>query len=277
MKPAPFDYVRIDSAEELASQLAELGSDARILAGGQSLMAMMNIRLAQPRVLLDISRCAALDYARISEGMLCVGAAATQASVEWRPNLGAEVPLLQQLFPFISHFQVRNRGTVCGSIAHADPSAELPLALVALQGQVVLRSTAGRRVLPAEGFFQGMLMTAIEPVEFIEEVRFPLQRAGHRHGFREVSMRHGDFALVALAATVTPQGVELAAGGVADRPTRVQWNINASDPANHAALDDALNDFAWALQAQSDTHATAAYRRHLVRQLGRQLITELAA
>jgi 2-furoyl-CoA dehydrogenase FAD binding subunit len=275
MKPAPFDYVRIDSGDELAQLLAQAGSEGRILAGGQSLMAMLNIRLAQPQVLFDISRCAELNYARIENGMLCVGAAATQASIEWRPELAKEVPLLKQVFPWISHFQIRNRGTVCGSIAHADPSAELPLALTALNGSVVLRSAKGRRSLPASEFFQGMLMTAIAPGEFVEEVRFPLARAGHRHAFREVAMRHGDFALVALAASVTPEGMELTAGGVADRPVKVQWKAQPGDSGFD--LDSALNDFAWSLQAQSDTHASASYRRHLVRQLGRQLFSELAA
>jgi 2-furoyl-CoA dehydrogenase FAD binding subunit len=275
MKPAPFDYVRVDSGDELASLLAQAGSEGRILAGGQSLMAMLNIRLAQPQVLFDISRCADLNYVRIDKDMLCVGASATQASVEWRADLAREVPLLKLVFPSISHFQVRNRGTVCGSVAHADPSAELPLALTALGGSVVLRSAKGRRTLPAEQFFQGMLMTAIAPGEFVEEVRFPLARAGHRHAFREVAMRHGDFALVALAATVTADAMELTAGGVADRPTRIQWQARPGDTSFD--LDAALNDFAWSLQAQSDTHATAAYRRHLVRQLGRQLFSELAA
>lgn len=275
MKPAPFDYVRVESADELVSLLKETGSDGRILAGGQSLMAMLNIRLAQPRVLLDISRCADLNYARIDNGMLCIGAAATQASIEWRPNLATEVPLLHRIFPSISHFQVRNRGTVCGSIAHADPSAELPLALVALQGTVVVRGERGRRSVAAADFFQGMLMTALAPGEFVEEVRYPLAQAGRRHAFREVAMRHGDFALVALAATVTEDTMELTAGGVADRPTRIQWKARPGDASFN--LDDALNDFAWSLQAQNDTHATAAYRRHLVRQLGRQLFSELAA
>jgi 2-furoyl-CoA dehydrogenase FAD binding subunit len=272
MKPAPFDYIRADSAQETVSLLAQHGEDAKILAGGQSLMAMLNIRLAQPKILVDISRCADLDYARIENGNLVVGAAATQASVEWRPDLANEVPLLKLVFPWISHFQIRNHGTVCGSVAHADPSAELPLALTALQGEVVLRSQSGRRVLKAEDFFQGMLMTAIQPGEIVEEVRFPLQKSGHRYAFEEVSMRHGDFAIAALAAVVTDKSIELTVGGVADRPQRTSWPLlSGSD------LDSALNDFAWELEAQSDAHATAQYRRHLVRQLGRKLIMKANA
>lgn len=267
MKPAAFDYIRADSAQEMVDLLARYGEDAKILAGGQSLMAMLNIRLAQPAMLVDISRCMDLDYVRVENGNLVVGAAATQASVETRAALASEVPLLGMAFPWISHFQIRNRGTVCGSVAHADPSAELPLCLTALRGEVVLRSQSGRRVLTADDFFQGMLMTAVRPGEIVEEVRFPLQQQGSRYAFQEVSMRHGDFAIVALAAVVDDNGIELTAGGVADRPIRKRWGrIGGAD------LDTALNDFAWELEAQSDAHASAEYRRHLVRQLGRQLI-----
>jgi 2-furoyl-CoA dehydrogenase FAD binding subunit len=272
MKPAAFDYLRADSAQETVSLLAQYGEDAKILAGGQSLMAMLNIRLAQPKMLVDISRCKDLDYARIEHGKLAVGAAATQASVETRSALAREVPLLDLMFPWISHFQIRNRGTVCGSVAHADPSAELPLCLTALQGEVVLRSQAGRRVLKADDFFQGMLMTAVRPGEIVEEVRFPLQQAGTRYAFEEVSMRHGDFAIVAVAAVVSAGAIELAVGGVADRPVR-----KSLPRLSGADLDTAINDFAWELEAQSDAHASAQYRRHLVRRLGRKLIEKASA
>lgn len=269
MKPARFDYIRADSAEEAVSLLAQHGEETKILAGGQSLLAMLNLRLAQPAMLVDISRCRDLDYVRIDKGHLAIGAAATQASVEHRATLAAEVPLMNLVFPWISHFQIRNRGTVCGSIAHADPSAELPLCLTALQGEVVLRSKAGRRVLKADQFFQGMLMTAVKSGEIVEEVRFPLRQQGARYAFEEVSMRHGDFAIVALAAVVTDAAIELTVGGVADRPSRKRWpRLSGVD------LDGAINDFAWELDAQSDGHASAEYRRHLVRQLGRQLIAK---
>jgi 2-furoyl-CoA dehydrogenase FAD binding subunit len=272
MKPAAFDYIRADSAQETVSLLAQYGEDAKILAGGQSLMAMLNIRLAQPKMLVDISRCKDLDYARIEQGRLAVGAAATQASIETRAALANEVPLLDLVFPWISHFQIRNRGTVCGSVAHADPSAELPLCLTALQGDVVLRSQSGRRVLKADDFFQGMLMTAVRPGEIVEEVRFPLPQAGTRYAFEEVSMRHGDFAIVAVAAVVSANAIELTVGGVADRPVRKSLpRLTATD------LDSAINDFAWELEAQSDAHASAQYRRHLVRQLGRKLIEKASA
>jgi 2-furoyl-CoA dehydrogenase FAD binding subunit len=263
MKPAAFDYVRVDTLEEACDLLAEHGEQARVLAGGQSLMPMLNMRLAQPGILVDISRCAPLAYARVENGNLAVGAAQTQAEVEWRATLAEEVPLLSQAFPHISHFQIRNRGTVCGSLAHADPSAELPLCLTALGGEVVLRSKRGRRVLAPERFFHGMLSTARAADELLEEARFPLQAPRTGYAFEEFSMRHGDYAIVAVAAVVGERQIRLAVSGVADRPTLAVWSRLSGD-----ALDAALNDLAWSLAARDDQHASARYRRHLVRQLG---------
>lgn len=269
MKPASFEYIRIDSADEACALLAEHGEDARILAGGQSLVTVLNMRLAQPQRLLDISRAKALDYVRVDGGKLVIGAAATQASVEWRPQLAREVPVLAQAFPNISHFQIRNRGTVCGSVAHADPSAELPLCLTLLEGEVVLRSRRGPRVLKADAFFKGMLMTARQADELVEEVRYPLAAFGTGYAFEEFSSRHGDFAIVACAAAVRCDGIRFAVGGVADRPRAI-----ALPPLAGSALDDALNDFAWELEARDDPHASAAYRRRLVRHLGRRVIEQ---
>jgi 2-furoyl-CoA dehydrogenase FAD binding subunit len=268
LKPAAFDYLRAETVEEAASQLRALGNDARVLAGGQSLMAVLNMRLAQPSALIDISRTADLDYVRLDAGTLAVGAAATQASVEWRAQLAQEVPLLAQAFPHISHFQIRNRGTVCGSIAHADPSAELPLVLLALGGDVVLRNASRRRTLAAADFFQGMLITARALDELVVEVRFPLATAGQRFAFAEFAGRHGDFAIVSVAAVADSRGLRFAVGGVADRPRLALWPANLSS----ADLDAALNDFAWDLEAQDDAHASATFRRHLVRRLGTQVI-----
>jgi 2-furoyl-CoA dehydrogenase FAD binding subunit len=270
MKPQAFDYARPDTAEEAVNLLSDAGEDARILAGGQSLMAVLNLRLAQPSVLIDISRVPDLNYVRTADGKLAIGAAATQGSVEWRPGLAQEVPLLAQAFPHISHFQIRNRGTVCGSVAHADPSAELPLALLALQGEVVLRSRRGRRTLPAEDFFQGMLMTARAPDELVEEVRYPLAARGQGHAFDEFSGRHGDFAVCAVAAVADAGGIRLAVGGVSDRPRMKRWDRKAV--ASSADLDAAVNDFAWELGAKDDHHASAKFRRQLVRHLGRTAI-----
>jgi 2-furoyl-CoA dehydrogenase FAD binding subunit len=271
MKPSQFSYLRAVDTQHALEALHQGGADARVLAGGQSLMAVLNMRLAQPRWLVDVSRTEDLNVVEVDrkQGHLVVKAAATQGSVEWRTSLADEVPLLRLTFPYISHFQVRNRGTVCGSVAHADPSAELPLALVTLGGDVVLRSKKRRRVLPADEFFRGMLMTAREPDELVEAVRFPLARPGERFAFAEFSARHGDFALVACAAVVTGDSIRLGVGGVADRPVVERLPRLEGDD-----LRGALNDIAWKLGAQDDTHVSASYRRHLVRQLGWKVIQE---
>lgn len=168
MKPAMFDYVRADSAEQAASLLQRHGEGARILAGGQSLMAVLNMRLAQPALLIDISRSTELAAIVVKPDSVRVGAAVTQAQLQAHPEVP---PLLALAFPFISHFQIRNRGTVCGSIAHADPSAELPLCLVALKGTVHLRSARGARQVPAHDFFTGLLSTARRADELIDRSR----------------------------------------------------------------------------------------------------------
>lgn len=265
MKPYAFDYQRVDGASEAVAALAALGEDARILAGGQSLMAVMNMRLAEPRRLIDISRSASLAEVRIDGGWLHIGAAATQASVEWRARLADEVPLLALAFPHISHFQIRNRGTVCGSIAHADPSAELPLCLLALEGEVVLRNSKRRHTSKAADFFTGMLLTARAADEMVEAVRFPLARTGAGHGFEEFAMRHGDFAVCAVAAVADAKRLRIAVGGVADRPMARDFPVLSG-----SALADALNDFAWSLDARDEPQASATLRRRLVRTLGRR-------
>ena len=273
MKPRAFDYVRAETAQEACALLSEYGEDARILAGGQSLMAVLNMRLAQPSVLIDISQSKAMAYIRTlgsrQDRVLQVGAAVTQSTLEWRTGLADELPLLHQTIPWISHFQIRNRGTVCGSLAHADPSAELPLCLLALQGQVVLQRVGSERVLCAEDFFTGMLSTARQSDELLAEVRFPMARGEQGFGFKEFAHRHGAFALCAVAVVASEQGLRIAVGGVADRPVAQDWpHLQGAD------LHDALNDLAWAAEARDDLHLTAAQRRHLVRNLGRQALEQ---
>jgi len=272
MKPAAFDYVRVDDAAEAVALLAEYGGEARILAGGQSLVAMMNMRLAEPRVLIDISRIAALDVIRETGDTVAVGAATRQATLGNWDGLAAALPLVARALPHIGHFQTRNRGTVCGSISHADPAAELPLVLATLDGTVRLRAARGERRVPARDFFTGTLATDRDEDEMIAAVDFPRADPADGTAFTEAALRHGDFAIVAVAAVVGRKGITLGIGGVADRPMVRNWS--AADLSADAALDDALNDLAWALGARSDHHADAAYRRGLVRRLGRRVVLE---
>lgn len=235
-------------------------------------MAVLNMRLAQPSLLIDISRSRELANVKLEKAAMCIGAAVTQAQVETRPGLMNEVPLLALAFPYISHFQIRNRGTVAGSIAHADPSAELPLCLLALEGEVVLRKPRSRRLVKAVDFFTGMLLTARLADEFLEEVRFPIATPGTGYGFKEFSMRHGDFAVCAVAAVAHASGLRIAVGGVADRPTAVNLPLLAG-----SALEDALNELAWSLDAKDEPQASALLRRQLVRTLGLQAVVQATA
>lgn len=272
MKPPPFAYLRAATTEEAMAALAAHGAEARILSGGQSLVAMLNMRLARPSLLIDIMRVPALARMDVEGDDLCIGAAVRQAALERRAGLAREVPLLAQALPWVGHYQTRARGTVCGSVAHADPSAEIPLCLVALGARVHLRRRAGRRVVGAEAFFAGTMQTACAPDEMIERIAVPRRRPDAGYAFAEIGRRHGDFAIVACAAVAGPAGLRLAVGGVADRPVARDF-----PPLDGSALDDALNAFAWALGGRDDMHATARYRRALVRTMGRQVLKEAMA
>ena len=271
MKPPVFDYVRAESLAEVLDVLAQEGADARVLAGGQTLIPMLNMRMARPSVLIDIMRLPGLDRIDHADGAIRVGAAVRQRDVEAHADLVLQQPLLAAALPWIGHAQTRNRGTVCGSVAHADPSAELPLVLIALGGEIELRSRQQSRRVTAENFFTGIMSTDCADDEMIEAVRFPTARAGAGYAFREIGRRHGDFAIVACAAMVDAHTARLAIGGVADRPM-----ARAVPLPGDTALDDALDAFAWDLEARDDLHATAEYRRQIVRRLGRHTVQEAA-
>ena len=267
MKPAPFDYLRADDEEEALEALAEAGDDARLLAGGQTLMPMLNMRLVEPAVLIDISRLPGRAEISDDGSVIEVGAAATQAELEAWPPLARRAPLLAQALPLLGHVQTRSRGTVCGSIAFADPSAELPLCLAVLGGEAVLRARTGTRTLPAAEFQTGMLSTACRADEMVTAVRFPTAEPGAGYAFTEFARRHGDFAIVAVAAIARANGIRIGVGGVAEQPVVRDW-----PRLDGSALDDALNALAWSLDAADDAQASARYRRELVRGLGKRTI-----
>ncbi len=271
MKPASFDYVRATSMEEALAVLAQEGSAARVIAGGQSFMPMLNMRLAKPKVLIDIMQVGALDRIETKRDEIVIGAGVRQARLLAYEGLAEHLPLVGFALPWTGHVQTRSRGTVCGSIAHADPSAELPLLLVALQGTVHLRSAKARRKVAGANFLTGMMATACTDDELIEAVSFPVS-VGKGCAFREVARRHGDFAIVACAAIVSASTIRLSVGGVADKPMARDW-----PRLEGSALDDALNAFAFDLDARDDIHASARYRRDLVRRIGRAVIEEAAS
>jgi 2-furoyl-CoA dehydrogenase FAD binding subunit len=269
MKPAPFDYVRPETLAAAHAVLAAAGDDASVIAGGQTLVPLLSMRMARPKVLVDIMHLAEFGGIAIENDCIRVGATVTQAELLAWPDLATRQPLLAAALPWVGHAQTRNRGTVCGSVAYADPSAELPLTLLALGGEIVLSSARQRRSVAAGAFFTGLMSTARADDELIEAVRFPKRRTGDGAAFREFARRHGDFAIVSCAAVASPTGTRLAIGGVADRPL-------ARDLADTtgSALDDALDAFAVELEARDDLHASAQYRRELVRRMGRATIEE---
>ena len=269
MKPKQFSYLRPDNLQEALQSLHRLRDDARVMAGGLSLVPMMNFRLLETKYLIDISTLASLAYIRELSSEIEIGAAETQAKVLAWPKLAQSLPLLGLAMPHIGHFQTRSRGTVCGSIAHSDPSSELPLCLATLSGSVVLQSARGTRVMAADEFQVGMLATARQPDEMVTAVRFPVHKPGTGYAFAEMAQRHGDFAICAVAAVVSGTATRLGVGGVAEKPTIRDWPSLADNE-----IDDALNDFAWDLGGSDDIHATAGYRRELVRKLGRRVIEE---
>ena len=269
MKPKSFSYLRPDDLQDALQALQRLRDDARVMAGGLSLVPMMNFRLLETKYLIDISGLASLAYIREASSEIEIGAAETQANVLAWPKLAKSLPLLSLAMPHIGHFQTRSRGTVCGSIAHADPSSELPLCLATLGGSVVLQSARATRVLAADEFQVGMLVTARQPDEMVTAVRFPVRKPSAGYAFAEMAQRHGDFAICAVAAVVTKDAVRLGVGGVAEKPAVRDWPALAD-----GEIDDALNEFAWELGGSDDIHANAAYRRDLVRKLGRRVIKE---
>jgi 2-furoyl-CoA dehydrogenase FAD binding subunit len=266
MKPRPFDYIRPDTVEEAVALLADYGEDARVLAGGQSLVPMLNLRLVDARALIDISRIAALDVIREHDGRIEIGAAVTQNELMAWPQLKQKLPLVAAALPFVGHFQTRNKGTVCGSIAHADPSSELPLALAVAGGEIVLHSRRGERVLAASDFQKDMLTTTRAGDELIVAARFPVAN-GSGIGFREVARRHGDFAIIAVAALAVDKGaVRLGVGGMAGRPMVRRVAVKEAK--------DAIAAWAEELEGYEDLHASAAMRRDLFRNLGPLAIEE---
>lgn len=267
MKPAPFGYLRAGTTAEVLEALRQGGGEARVIAGGQSLVPMLNMRLARPGLLVDIMHVEALRRVEDDGKRLVISAGVRQRALEARQDLVQRQPLLAAMLPWLGHVQTRSRGTVCGSVAHADPSAELPLALVALEGEVHLRSSRKARRVAAASFFTGMMATARAEDELIEAVSVPTAQAGSGCAFREVSRRHGDYAIAAFAAVADGSDVRLAVGGVAAAPEARRV------PAD-GGLDDALEAFAWELEARDDLHASARYRRELVRRIGREVVRQ---
>lgn len=238
MKPAPFDYAAPATVSEA---LALLGEDSRPLAGGQSLVPMLNFRLARPARLVDLERVAGLDRLEADGDVLRIGAMTRQAALERSPLVAERWPLLRQAVQLVGHPQIRSRGTVAGSVAHADPKAELPVALVALDARYHVRSSRGARTVAAADFAVGPLMTTLAPDELLVEIEVPAPPAGARSAFVEHARTHGDFAVAGVAALVAPGHAAIALLGAAPRPVRapeIEAALLAGDPVPEVDVRD---------------------------------------
>lgn len=272
MKPAPFELVVPRSRDETLAALAEHGGEARVLAGGQSLVPLMNMRVVQPGVLVSINGCRDLDYIRLEDGRVVCGALARQAAAEESDLVRRHCPLLADAAPWIGGMANRNRGTVCGSLAHSDPLAELPAVAIACDAEIVLASRDGRRTLPAGDFFLGELATAIRPGELVEAARFAGAWAGERTAFLEVSNRRHAFAVagVAVRLDIGPDGrcrdariAVMGGGPTAVRIADAERSV-IGETVGEAAARAAGAAVEAAVDPPGDIHADAAYRRRVL-------------
>lgn len=270
MKPAPFAYYAPPTVAEAVAVLGEFGDEAKVLAGGQSLVPMMALRLARPSHLVDVNRIAELASVRREDGQLVVGATTRHSALERAAEIGSAVPLLRLAAPHIGHFQIRNRGTLGGSLAHADAAAELPAVARALDAVLVAEGPSGARAIAAAEFFQMVFTTALEPDELLTAVRFPVWGPGSGFAVQEIARRSGDFALAgAVCAVQLTAGrigrVALAMFGMGSVPERLD-ELERSLTGSAAAgldLDDVGEQGVAALDPQSDVHATAHYRKKI--------------
>jgi aerobic carbon-monoxide dehydrogenase medium subunit len=279
MKPAPFDYLAPRTVAETVAALTQHGDDAKVLAGGQSLVPMLNLRLARPAVLVDINGVAELDHLREAEGLVHIGALKRQAGVErWAVT---HLPLMSEALRAVGHAAIRNRGTVAGSVAHADPASELPALLLCLDGAAVARGAGGERVVPAGELFRAPLTTSLRADELVTEVRFSLPRPDAGWGFAEVARRHGDFALVGAAALLwldgsgRVAGARLALFGVGGTPVRgaaAEALLTGQAPSAER-IREAARAAAAALRPDGDLHASAGYRSEVAAVLAERTLT----
>jgi carbon-monoxide dehydrogenase medium subunit len=281
MKPPRFQYCAPSILDDALALLGQYGLDAKVLAGGQSLIPLLNMRLAAPMYLVDINRIAQLDYIEARDDCLAIGAVTRHRQVEQSALIQQRYPLLVEAVRHIGHTQIRNRGTIVGSIAHADPSAELPALLTCLRGEVVAQSVSGQRILKAEEFFTGYLSTTLEPDEVLTEVRFPWLSPHAGWAFMEFARRSGDYALVGMAAVVTPTpdghclSAQISYVGISSTPKRARdvETLLTGSTLNEKTLDTAAKAASQLVTDElDDIHATPEYRRSLTAELTKRVL-----
>ena len=266
MKAPRFAYARPASVAEALALLDKHKDDARVLAGGQSLVPMLNFRVAAPKVLVDINRISALSGIKVTRTHVRIGALTRHAELERSPEVAKHLPLVAAAVPYIAHPAIRNRGTFGGSCALADPAAELPACALALGATFVVAGKKGERRVAAEDFFQGLYSTALKAGELLVAAEFPLPRPGYRSAFGELARRHGDYAMVGVAAHGSSKNLRAAFFGVGDRPEVLEAG----------SLDGVLSKIETGLKPRADLHASAAMKLHLARVLAGRVLKELA-
>jgi carbon-monoxide dehydrogenase medium subunit len=282
MKAPRFAYARPASIAEALALLAEHKDEARVLAGGQSLVPMLNFRVAAPKVLVDINRIAGLAGIKITKDHVRIGALTRHVELERSPDIARHLPLIAGAMPHIAHPAIRNRGTFGGSCALADPAAELPACALALGATFILAGKKGERRVAADDFFKGLYATALQAGELLVAAEFPLPKPGHASAFGELARRHGDYAMVGIAAHGSTQGkfadMRVAFFGVGDRPQRAAQFERALDgqPATAKTLEGALAKLDADLDPRADLHATAATKRHLAKVLAGRVLKQFA-
>lgn len=280
MKPAPFEYERAADLASALSALAKFGKQAKVLAGGQSLIPMLNLRIASTERLIDVSRLSELRYIRVAGNALHIGALTTHNTVLKSPEVAAHCPIMVEAYRLVSHHSVRNRGTIGGSLCHNDPAAEMPLVVNLLGATLIARSASGERTIAADKFFTGNFETALDASELLVEIRVPIPAKGHGWSFQEVSQRKGDYALVAAGAMLAIAGgvcrhVRLGFRNVGEtifRMPAIEARIEGQAPS--AALFSAAAKAAMdAVDPSADVHADEVYRRDLVKVLTERVLT----
>jgi CO/xanthine dehydrogenase FAD-binding subunit len=281
MKPPRFHYCAPHMLDEALALLDQNSEDTKVLAGGQSFVPLLNMRLASPTYIVDVNHIDELQYIEQEDGYLAIGATVRQRQVERSVLVQEKHPLLVEVIKHIGHMQIRNRGTVVGSVAHADPSAELPALLTCLNGEVLAQSIHGERIIKAEKFFTGYLTTAIEPGEMLTEVRFPFIAPMAGWAFLEFARRSGDYALVGAAAVLNPtaddhcMSAQIAYLGIAGAPIR-GYDVEAAivgTTLDEAALDVAAEASSMLVSDDmGDVHATVEYRRVLTGELTKRVL-----
>jgi len=274
MKPAAFAYERPESLDAVLKLLSGRRGRAKIIAGGQSLVPMMNFRVLQPELLVDINRVPDLDYHRVEAGELRIGALCRHTTLRDSALVRQACPLMHEAYQWVAHGPVRNRGTLCGNLCHADPASEMPAVALAVDATMLLRNSTGERTVPADQFFRGVYETAAREDEMLVEVRVPLAPKGQGWGFHELSVRKGDFAIVAAAATLRLDGGKVSeaaialagCGSHALRPSQVEQTLIGRTP-DDSVLAEVAAACAAAINPASDIHGTAEYRRDLARAL----------